>query len=66
MVSYRATQSMVVRGEHGEAEELVAGQSYIHDERHFLLRRYPDLFERVSSRPAKGYRGNGKRPTWTL
>jgi hypothetical protein len=63
VASFVATETIVVRGEHGEPEPLVAGQTWIHDSRHFLVRQYPDLFEPVVKRKRERPRS---QLTWKL
>jgi hypothetical protein len=51
--SFVATKTITVRGEDGKDERLVAGSTYVHDARHFLVTSYPELFKRTDGRPMK-------------
>jgi hypothetical protein len=53
MGSFVATKTMTVRGEDGEMVDLAAGQSFIHDEQHHLIRTYPDLWAPTSKRTTR-------------
>src|SRR5688572_4916563 len=44
MATFVATKTMTVRGEDGQVDDLVAGQSFVYDEQHYLIRTYPDLW----------------------
>jgi hypothetical protein len=52
-VSFVATKTEIVRNEHGQDETLKAGQTYVHDDAHFLVLTYPHLFKRTDGRPMR-------------
>jgi integrative and conjugative element protein (TIGR02256 family) len=75
--SFVATKTITVRNEYGKDEELLAGQTFVHDARHFLVATYPHLFQRVGIRaaarqaapPRRGHRpaqapARPKTPKW--
>ena len=45
-----ATRTITVKGEDGHPEQLVAGQTFVHDPRHWLVKTYPHLFRPASDR----------------
>jgi proteasome lid subunit RPN8/RPN11 len=45
-----ATRTITVKGEDGRPEQLVAGQTFVHDPRHWLVKTYPHLFAPASDR----------------
>jgi Prokaryotic homologs of the JAB domain len=47
--TFVATETTVVLGEDGRSEALKAGQTFVHDARHYLVATYPDLFRRVTA-----------------
>jgi hypothetical protein len=57
--TFVATESTVVLGEDGQTEELKAGQTFVHNARHYLVTRYPSLWRRVS---APDRQAAGRRP----
>jgi hypothetical protein len=61
MSTFVATDTTVVVGEDGRSEALKAGQTFVHDARHYLVVTYPHLFRPASvprARPARA----AKRP----
>jgi hypothetical protein len=65
MASFVATKTMTVRGEDGQMDDLVAGQTFVHDSGHYLIRTYPDLWEPTSKRTARR-RQRGVQRRWAL
>jgi hypothetical protein len=61
--SFVATKTITVRGEDGQLDELVAGQSFVHDSGHFLIRTYPDLWAPSQGRKR---RQRGVQRRWAL
>jgi hypothetical protein len=62
--AFVATKTMTVRGEDGHMEDLTAGQSYVYDEGHYLIRTYPDLWAPTSRSTRKRQRAAQRR--WAL
>jgi hypothetical protein len=63
MASFVATQTVAVRGEHGQLEQLTEGVTFVHG-RHFLTSRYPDLFKPVVM--GKHKRSRARPRSWAL
>jgi hypothetical protein len=65
MATFVATKTMTVRGEDGQLDDLVAGQSFVYDEQHYLIRTYPDLWAPSRQHePQRRQRGTQRR--WAL
>jgi hypothetical protein len=64
--SFVATQTVTVRGEDGQLADLTAGQSYVYDDLHYLVRTYPDVWAPTTSKRNTRQRQRGAQRRWAL